>query len=257
MPWIAVALMGLVLGLLGGGGGILTVPILTGLFGLPVVEATGASLFIVGSTSFFGVLPSLVRKEVEVDRVLPLAISSLAGSFLSRRLVVPAIPDDIGGASKEQVLMGAFALLMVIVGVKMLLRPQPGSLEVKGKMSWFDPRIAAIGFSIGLVSGALGAGGGFLILPTLTLFMGIEMKRAVASSLLVIAVQSLAGFAAELGRPIRWEILLPILGVSLLGMVIGTALRPRINDRTLKTVFGVLVLVVAAFEGSQVAMNRF
>lgn len=256
MEWLAILLMGVVLGLIGGGGGILTVPILTGLFGFGVVEATGSSLFIVGLASFFGAAPSALKKEVDFARAFPLAAASVVGGFVSRKFVVPAIPEAVGSISKANLLMSLFALLMVIVAFRML--SEPGESARKGEKGATHSIVAvAAGLAIGLVAGTLGAGGGFLILPTLVLALGLDMKSAVPTSLMVIAFQSLAGFIGELGNPIRWQILWVMAGVALFGMVLGGVLRKQVSSAYLRKGFAGIVLLVATVTVVQISMNRF
>lgn len=242
MGWIAVLGMGLVLGALGGGGGILTVPILVGLFGFTAVEATGSSLLVVGLASIIGAIKGVMAKEVEFKAALSLAIPSMIGALSARLLIVPAIPDPLLGIAKEDFLLGLFALIMVVIGVRMLM---PDKAEPKVESS--PIKIGLIGFSIGLLSGVLGAGGGFLILPALTLLLGIDLKKAIPTSLMVISLQSLVGFLGELGRPIQWNLLGGIVVVAMAGLALGLALREKAPKALLKNAFAGLVFAVAAY----------
>lgn len=256
MEWLAILLMGIVLGLIGGGGGILTVPILTGLFGFGVVEATGSSLFIVGVASFFGAAPAALKKEIDFARAFPLAAASVVGGFASRRFVVPAIPDLVGGVSKSTLLMSFFAMLMLVVAFRML--KEPGASASKRETGTKQLFVAVMaGLAIGLLAGTLGAGGGFLILPTLVLVLGFDMKAAVPTSLMIIALQSLAGFMGEIGNPIRWQILLAMAGVALVGMIVGGLLRNHVPSAYLRKGFAGIVIMVAAVTIVEISMNRF
>lgn len=248
MSWVAVFGMGILLGLLGGGGGILTVPILVGFFGMAATEATGASLFVVGVASVIGAAQGLWRREVEVGAALLIAVPSAVGAFLARAVLVPRLPLVVFGLSKDDFLLVAFALLMVVVGLRMLKRPPEGSGRVVPRVV-----IGALGFLIGLVSGTLGAGGGFLIVPALTLLLGVDIRRAIPTSLTVIALQSLVGFAGELGNPVAWDVLLPVLGVGLLGLMAGMPLRERAPKDHLRVGFAMLVFVVAMWMAVRVA----
>lgn len=256
--------MGLVLGAIGGGGGILTVPILVGLFGMAATQATGSSLFVVGAASAAGAAVGIARRESDVKSALALAAPSAVGAFTARAFVVPQIPTVVLGISRDKLLLWAFAILMVVVGVKMLqgavsagapdkkaegAGPQEDAAASKqappaGPSAW---AVAGIGLAIGLVSGVLGAGGGFLIVPALTLLLGIDLKRAIPTSLLVIAVQSLIGFAGELGRPIPWAILITTVCVALAGLAAGLAVREKAPKKALQAAFAVLVFAVAAW----------
>ena len=251
MGWLAALFMGFVLGLLGGGGGILTVPILVGFFGLTATQATGSSLFVVGLTSSIGAIQGLLKKQTEVAPALLLAIPSMIGAILSRKVIVPAIPGHIFGLAKDQVLLGAFAILMIVVGVKMLAKkkevPEPKN----------NPALVVVlGLGIGLLSGTLGAGGGFLILPVLTLFLSVAMERAIPTSLMVISIQSLGGFTGELGRPITWNLLLSVAGVALIGLVIGLALREKAPRKTLQLAFAYMVFAVAIWMILKISLNH-
>ncbi|MBS1700243.1 MAG: sulfite exporter TauE/SafE family protein [Armatimonadetes bacterium] len=234
--------MGFVLGLLGGGGGILTVPILVGFFGLTATEATGSSLFVVGLTSTIGAGMGVAKKQTEVGPAILLAIPSMIGALASRRLLVPMIPNPILGVTKDQFLLGAFSVLMIVVGIRMFMKKKEGH-EPK-----HNPILVVIyGLMIGVLSGTLGAGGGFLILPVLTLLLGVEMEKAIPTSLLVICIQSLGGFLGELGKPIDWKLLLSIAFVALFGMGIGLTLRERAPRKTLQLAFAYMVFAVAAW----------
>jgi uncharacterized membrane protein YfcA len=242
MQWIAVVIMGVLLGLLGGGGGILTVPILVSGFGFTPETATGASLFVVGTASIVGAAQGLRTGQVQIKRALALAISSMIGAFLSRAVLMPLIPARIGSLTRGDVLMIALGTIMLLVAYRMLQKtPESDSESVS------VPIVVATGFGIGILSGTLGAGGGFLLVPAMTLLMGLTLKEAVPTSLAVIALQSLAGFAGELSKPIAWNILLPITGISLLGMIIGVFLRPKIAEAPLKKAFAGLIVIVAIY----------
>ena len=235
--------MGFVLGLLGGGGGILTVPILVGFFGLAATEATGSSLFVVGLTAVVGSIQGFIKKQVEIPPALLIAIPSMLGAIAARKFLVPNIPAHIFGLTKDQVLLTSFSILMVIVGIKMLMK------RAEGPEPKHNPALViAFGLAIGLLSGTLGAGGGFLILPVLTLLLGIELEKAIPTSLTVISIQSLGGFfIGELGKPIQWNLLLGIAGVALLGLGVGLTLRDKAPRKTLQTAFAYLVFAVAVY----------
>lgn len=251
MGWIATLFMGFVLGLLGGGGGILTVPILVGFFGLTATEATGSSLFVVGLTSSIGAIQGVWKKQSELAPAILLAIPSMIGAIVSRRYIVPAIPVSILGFSKDQVLLGAFAMLMIVVGVRMLMKKKEG-VEPK-----HNPALVVVyGLSIGLLSGTLGAGGGFLILPVLTLLLSVSMEKAIPTSLLVISIQSLGGFAGELGKPIHWSLLLRVAGVALIGLVTGLLLRDKAPRKALQLAFAYMVFAVAIWMIAKISLNH-
>ena len=251
MGYLAALFMGFVLGLLGGGGGILTVPILVGFFGLSATAATGSSLFVVGLTSLLGAIQGLIKKQVELLPALLLAIPSMIGAITARKFLVPMIPSHILGLTKDQVLLTAFAILMIVIGVKMLLKKKEGP-EPK-----HNPALVIVcGLAIGLLSGTLGAGGGFLILPVLTLLLSIELERAIPTSLAVITIQSLGGFTGELGKPIDWKLLLSVAAFALIGLGTGLLLRERAPRKTLQLAFAYLVFVVAVWMIAKAFMNH-
>lgn len=243
MAWIAALFMGFVLGLLGGGGGILTVPILVGFFGFSAAEATGSSLFVVGIISIIGAAQGIIKKQTELTAAFLIAFPSMIGALLARKVLVPSIPETIGPFEKDQVLLGAFAILMIISGTRML---QKQSNEAKPNASKL--LVVCYGFFIGLVSGTLGAGGGFLIIPVLTLFLGIKIDRAIPTSLLVTCIQSLVGFSGELGQhPIRWETLLKLAAVAFVGMGLGMTLRQKARKDILQKAFACMIFCIAAW----------
>ena len=252
MAWLAVLGMGLVLGALGGGGGILTVPILVGLFGMSATEATGSSLLVVGLASSIGAIQGLIKKQIELQAALLIAIPSTIGALLARLFVVPGIPKTVLGIPRDDLLLGTFAVVMVVVGVRMLT---PASKDTRVESNRL--KIAIIGLLIGLVSGILGAGGGFLILPALTLLLGVDLARAIPTSLLVISIQSLGGFAGELGKPIQWSLLGQIIAVSMAGLLAGLLVREKAPKRTLQVAFAILVFLVAGWMILKISLNHF
>lgn len=242
MAWFAVLGMGLVLGALGGGGGILTVPILVGLFGMSATEATGSSLLVVGLASSIGAVQGLIAKKVDWQAALLVAVPSTIGALVARLILVPNFPDSIFGIAKDDLLLGTFAAVMVLVGIKML-RPVKDEQLVESSLV----KIAAVGLLIGVISGVLGAGGGFLILPALTLLLGVDIARAIPTSLLVISFQSLGGFVGELGKPIQWGLLGGIVAVAMAGLGLGLLLREYAPKKVLQSSFAVLIFAVAAW----------
>lgn len=240
--------MGTVLGLLGGGGGILTVPILVGFFGMSGVEATGASLLVVGVTGAVGAISGLRDGQCDLRSGVSMAIPSMAGAFSARQWLVPALPERIGPFPKGEFLLLGFAVFMVVVAVRMLLASRRPSVTESGSTRRIAPWAWVVaGLLIGGLSGLFGAGGGFLIVPVLTLAMGLDIRRAIATSLLVIGIQSLGGFLGETGRPLPWALLGGVVAVSLVGMVLGLAVRRSVSARALTPSFALLILAVAGW----------
>lgn len=245
--------MGFVLGSLGGGGGILTVPILAAGFGMSAKSATGASLVVVGFVSLIGAVEGLASRRYPIVPAVVLGGFAMAGAFVARRWLVPGLPAEWLGLTSDQLLMGSFAILMVGVGIRMLLRERPAPEGPVLAIGW----VCLIGTMIGLVAGTLGAGGGFLIVPALTLAMRFPMKTAISMSLAVITIQSLGGAIGDVGQPIEWALVFEIVLVALAGMVLGLALRPRLPVRILRSGFGLLVICVGVWTLIQIRMNHF
>ncbi len=241
--WLATLFVGLTMGLLGGGGSILTVPVLVYFFGLQATTATGDSLFIVGATALVGAWFAARRGEVDLRRALAFALPSMAAVFAVRRWAVPSIPAEVVGISKDRFLILLFAGLMVTAAVHMLRSREP----TPGENRTTPALLPFLGLGVGGLAGLVGAGGGFMIVPALALFAGLRMKEAVATSLAVIAAQSLVGFLGELGRPaaLDWTLLLGVTGVSLVGLAVGRSLAGRVESHRLRPTFAWFVLAMA------------
>lgn len=243
------AFMGVVLGLIGGGGSILTVPILVYLFGLTPVVATGSSLFVVGTTAMTGALRSAKGGNLRIRKGLSFALPSVVGVLLARKLLLPLVPSrlfDVGDLiiTKDIFLMLLFAALMLMASLKMLRSSGPHSQDRKSE-NLNIPSLILRGLLVGLVTGFIGAGGGFLIVPALVFLLGLKMSEAVSTSLLVIALNSLIGFAGSLGsEPLHWQILVPMTVLAVFGLFIGGRLQKKFSEKQLKTSFGWFVLTV-------------
>jgi uncharacterized protein len=254
--WLAFLLMGLTLGLIGGGGSILTVPILVYLYGMSAQDATGASLFVVGATAFVGALAAYFKKEIQLSKSLPFAIPSLFGVFLARSFLVPWTPDPVLSLegftiSKDLLLMLLFAVLMVTASTKMIR----SSNSVTGAKSSSMGLIGLQGFLVGVITGFVGAGGGFLIIPALVFLIGLSMRQAAGTSLLIIAMNSGVGFLGDLmNRPDKnWSLLLSAVLIAIFGLFIGRKLAPSFSEKALKKIFGWFVLVL----GTAILLDQF
>lgn len=242
--WIATLLIGLSLGIIGAGGSILTVPALTYLFGVPATLATAYSLFVVGTTALVGATGFLKRREADLRAALAFAVPSMLGVFAMRRFGVPAIPDPVLGLAKDTFILLLFAALMVAAAVRMI-RPDRGG-TVQPKPSWV---VALVGLVVGLIAGLVGAGGGFLIVPAMVYMVGLPMRTAVGTSLLVIAAQSLFGFTGDVmaGQAIEWQFLLTVAAIASSGAIVGNAVGKSISGEKLKPAFGWFVLGMGIF----------
>ena len=254
LGFLASIAIGISLGLIGGGGSILTVPILVYLFGVDPVIATGYSLFVVGLTSGIGTYSYLKNGLVNLKTALVFGIPSLVAVYISRAFVVPAIPNEIltighWVLAKGQFMMLAFALLMLAASSRMIKKDNTAAEEENQKMGQLNyPLIVFAGFLEGSFTGLVGAGGGFLIIPILVLLCKLPMKVAVGTSLLIISVKSLIGFTGNLGQyPMDWMLLLKVSAFAIVGILIGTSLSKKIEGKKLKPAFGWFVLVMAIY----------
>lgn len=239
--------VGLVIGTLGGGGSILAVPILVAFFHLEPQHATVYSLFIVGVTSLFGAIQHFKSKLINPLNTLLFGIPAVISISLTRLFIVPSIPQHIhlGGLAfeKNTFIMSLFAILMILASIPMIRgqKERPGTKKNR-------PAILVIfGALIGVISGIVGAGGGFMIIPSLSIFMKVPIKNAIATSIVIIAINSLSGFTAELFTPnlqLNWIILLGFTLIAAAGLIIGLKLNHKIQSDKLKKGFGVFVLLI-------------
>ena len=250
--YIASLLIGISLGLIGGGGSILTVPVLVYLFGVNPVLATAYSLFIVGSTSLVGVFPKYKSGEVNLKTAIIFGVPSIAAVFATRAFIVPAIPKEVFKAgdfvvTKALLMMILFAILMVFASVSMI-RNKKANTEENGEQKFNYPLILIEGAVVGVLTGLVGAGGGFLIIPALVILSKLPMKQAIGTSLLIIAAKSLIGFTGDLGKEsIDWTLLLTVTGLAIVGIFIGNALSKKVSADGLKKGFGWFVLVMGIY----------
>ncbi|MDP2188094.1 MAG: sulfite exporter TauE/SafE family protein [Sphingobacteriaceae bacterium] len=251
--YFAAALIGLSLGLIGGGGSILTVPVLVYLFGIDAVTATAYSLFVVGATSLVGAFPKYKDGLVDLKTALIFGAPSILAVYFTRAYLVPFIPDQVLSIgdfdlSKRLLLMGLFALLMVFASISMIRNKKPVVQATSGEQGFKYGLILIEGAVVGVLTGLVGAGGGFLIIPALVLFTGLPMKKAVGTSLLIIAAKSLIGFTGDLGhlQP-DWQLLLIVTGIAIIGILLGNRLARQIDGDKLKKGFGWFVLVMGIY----------
>ena len=253
LAYLASLLIGLALGLLGGGGSILTLPVLVYLFGLSAVEATTYSLFIVGATALASIIPKARAGEIDFKTALWFGLPSIVAVYFTRSILMPAIPDPIWSAGtfalgKATALMLLFAVLMVWASISMIMGPQTKSQNSVQEGLSTSAKIALViaeGLGVGLLTGLVGAGGGFLIVPALVLFAGLKMKVAIGTSLTIIAFKSLIGFTGDLDHlDANWTLLLSVTAIAIIGMVFGTALSKRVASSRLHKAFGWFVLTM-------------
>lgn len=248
--YVASLFIGISLGLIGGGGSILTVPVLVYLFSISPPLAISYSLFIVGITSLAGAFNNYRKGLVNFKTVLLFGSFSIVTVFLTRKFIIPLLPDVffyIGSfpVTQSLLVMIVFAMLMIAASVSMI---RSKTIET-GIQPVFHPlKLMGYGVMVGLVTGFLGAGGGFLLIPALVIMMRLSMKVAVGTSLFIIALNSLIGFAGDLGRVfIDWRFVLTISAIAVAGIFIGGILNRRIDGQKLKKGFGWFVLIMGVY----------
>lgn len=237
-------LMGLSLGLIGTGGAILAIPLLVYILHIPILLATTYSLFIVGMTALGGVILRL--RTIAYKQIASLAIPSVMGVFIARMWIIPYFPNDIGGFSRDSLLKVLLVSLMFLASYFML-KNHDYEKKYREFNEFLFIKIAFYGLSLGLIMGLLGAGGGFLMIPVLVLFLDLDMKTAVGTSLFIIMTNSLVGFLAD-QQDLTWnnyKVLISYTALSLSGMAIGTYLSSKIAGATLKKGFGWFVAILA------------
>lgn len=258
LGYVASVAIGLALGLIGGGGSILTLPVLVYLFGVSVVLATTYSLFVVGITALIGSISFYKQKLIDIRIFFVFGIPSIIAVFLTRLYLVPLIPEVVFRIgtfvmTKDIFIMGVFAALMIGAAYGMLRPKNQKEVTEKTTASLVPqkinyPLVLLEGTVVGGVTGLVGAGGGFLIIPALVFIGKLPMKVAVGTSLLIIAAKSLIGFFAEFSEiKIDWVLLTMVSLFAVLGMFIGTLLSKRIEGEKLKPMFGWFTLVMGMY----------
>lgn len=251
--YIGALFIGLVLGLIGGGGSILTVPILVYALSFNPVIATAYSLFVVGTTSLVGAIKNMMKGRVDFKTAIVFAIPAFIAVYITRAFIIPSIPEyifEFNGyvVTKNLAIMLFFAFIMLLASLKMIRsgRKQLESEKVAVKSK--NILLMIQGFFIGLITELVGAGGGFLIIPALVLLAKLPMKKAVATSLFIIAINSLIGFLGDVQtHDIDWSFLLLFTSISVIGIFVGIWLNNFINGKKLKKLFGWFVLIMGIY----------
>lgn len=251
--YIAAIFIGITLGLIGSGGSILTVPVLVYLFKVDAVVATSYSLFIVGLTSAVGSFSYLKRKMLNAKVIAMFGIPSILSVILTRNFILPAIPAHIASigsfeVTKDVLLLLLFGILMIGAAYGMIKNKKrhaiPSTAETKLNLSL----LIGHGFFIGFITGLIGAGGGFLIIPALVMLLKIPMKDAVGNSLVIIAANSFIGFFNSHNHDdINWQLLFSIAALSIVGIFIGIRLSKNVDGAKLKPGFGWFILLMGCY----------
>ncbi len=250
--YVAALLIGIFLGLIGGGGSILTIPVLVYLFGIPPSLATGYSLFIVGCSSLAGALKNYRRNNVNLRAAFYFGITSIITVLLIRKLLLPVIPEQLFRVgtfyvTKSLATMLLFALVMIIAALPMIRKESlPGDTNQHPNILLTKALVR--GVEVGIITGLLGAGGGFIIIPVLVFSFQLSMKKAIGTSLLIIAMNALSGFAGDLfHQQFNWALLIPVTVIAITGTFIGRKLGEKVPGEKLKTGFGWFVLIMGIY----------
>lgn len=250
--YILALFVGVVLGVLGSGGSILSVPIFVYIMNVSPVLATAYSLFVVGITALVGGIQKAKQQLVNYRNTLLFGIPTLLTVFLTRKFLVPNIPDlmvisDGFKIHKSVLIMAVFAVVMIFSAIRMIVPIKEKNTLILPETYYY--KIAFRGIIIGLISGFVGAGGGFLIIPALVFMGRLPMKIAVGTSLLIVSAQSLIGFLGDIqvNQPMDWQMLGLFTIFSVIGIVIGNNVAKKINSEKLKIAFGWFVLTMGSY----------
>ena len=248
--YFAAVIVGFVLGLLGGGGSILSIPILVYLFHIEPTLAGAYSLFIVGVTSFAGAIPKYKQHLIHLKAGIIFGLPSIISIFFTRSVIVPAIPDEVFQVgsfmvTKRMLQLGVFAILMVFASIPMIR----GKRDIASHNKRFRTVLVVLeGILIGFLTGLVGAGGGFLIIPALVFLTGLQFKTAVGTSLFIISINSLAGFLGDaIHSQMNWPLLLSLTSLAILGIMIGSYYSRKISGIRLRIAFGWLTLATGTY----------
>jgi uncharacterized membrane protein YfcA len=252
--YIAAVLIGIMLGLVGAGGSILTIPVLVYLIGISPVNATSYSLFIVGISAFIGGLRYLKNNLICLRTTLVFGFPSVISIFITRKYLLHAIPMhliNIGQIeiTKDAALMILLSILMVVASYSMIKKPSSvpiDSNEQNQQYRYF--LIFQQGIIVGILVGLVGAGGGFIIIPALVMFAKLPMKKAVGTSLAIIALNSSIGFLSDFGvHQFDWNFLFVFSAFAVSGILIGSYLSKYVSGAKLKPAFGWFILLMGIY----------
>jgi uncharacterized membrane protein YfcA len=233
---LGAALIGLSLGLTGAGGSIITLPVLVYLAGLPPKEAVGLSLFVVGAAALVGALQRFRSGEIHLKAGLMFALTGMVGAAGGAQLT-PLVSG--------RVLMLIFAILMLVVAINMLVGNQ---VKDEPTAECRPVRCLLAGLAVGVLTGFIGVGGGFLLMPALVKFARLPLRMATGTSLAVISFNSAAGFVGHFGEaPPRWTLALTFAGIAAAGVLLGSSFAKRLPVARLRQGFAFMVILTGSF----------
>jgi uncharacterized membrane protein YfcA len=250
--YVLAVFVGVILGMVGSGGSILSVPILVYVMGIEPTLATAYSLFIIGTTSFVGGVHKAKQHLVDYKKVLLFGIPTVFSVFITRKIIVPSIPEiiftsDLFTLHKSVLIMIIFAIVMIFASIKLIKYLNENGVSNGDRLNYIT--ITILGIGIGFISGFVGAGGGFLIVPTLIFYAKTPIKLAVGTSLFIVSSQSLIGFLGDVmsNRIMDWELLKLFTIASIIGIFIGNRISKKVDDKKLKIGFGWFVLSMGIY----------
>jgi uncharacterized protein len=248
---------GVILGLIGGGGSLLGVPVLVYVMGISPDLATTYSLFIVGATALVGAVSYMRRAEISAEAIINFAIASVISIFCMRKFIMPALPSDfiLFGIElqKDTLIMVLFAIIMMLASYSMIKKQASNRIKDTkwdefAKSPMGTPFVIFLGIVVGVITGFVGAGGGFIIVPVLLFFVRLSFKKAIGTSLCIVAINSLVGFSGNIGNQnIDWKFLLTISLMCGIGILLGSLLANKISSHKLKPAFGFFTLAMGVF----------
>lgn len=242
--------IGITLGMIGSGGSILTVPVLVYIIGVNPVLATTYSLLIIGTTSLVGASNGIYNKTVDFGKILYFGLPSMITVFLVRSFILPLVPDEflIAGfvIHQENILMVLFAVIMIFAAIPMIRGNRMNDFIPKSENIIY---VVSQGILVGFVTGVVGAGGGFLIIPVLINSFGLTLKRAVSTSLVLISINSAIGVLGDIEKfhEFDWTLILAYILLSIIGLFIGFRISSKIENAVLKKGFGFGILALSLF----------
>lgn len=251
LGYLGALIVGLVLGLIGGGGSILTVPLLVYVLGYNPIIATAYSLFVVGSSSLVGTFQKMRKGYVDIKTGLAFSFPSFMAVYLSRRYLVPNLPEKLitfgdFSLTKDVAIMTFFAIVMLLASISMIRTKREEKQLLSIKQPYYFTFIQ--GLIIGTITGIIGAGGGFLYVPALVLWAKLPMKKAVGTSLIIVTINSLIGFTGDLQTiDIEWLFLLTFSSFTIVGILVGVFVSKFISGKKLKKSFGWFTLIMAVY----------